>query len=39
MLVNEHCLLHVPSGMAHALIAPRGALVLIAQDKCRSFSG
>ncbi|MDH3288011.1 MAG: cupin domain-containing protein [Betaproteobacteria bacterium] len=38
MLVNEHCLLHVPSGTAHALTAPRGALVLIAQDKCRSFS-
>jgi len=38
MTVNERCLLHVPSGMAHALTAPRGALVVVAQDKCRSFS-
>jgi quercetin dioxygenase-like cupin family protein len=38
MTVNERCLLHVPSGLVHALTAPRGALVLIAQDKRRGFS-
>ncbi len=39
MTVNERCLLHVPKGMAHALTAPRGALVVVAQDKCLGFSG
>jgi quercetin dioxygenase-like cupin family protein len=36
--VNEHCLLHVPDGMAHALAAPRGALIVIAQDQRRPFT-
>jgi quercetin dioxygenase-like cupin family protein len=36
--VTERCLLHVPAGMAHALAAPRGALVLVAQDRRHSFS-
>ncbi len=39
MTVNERCLLHVPKGMAHALTAPHGALVVVAQDKCLGFSG
>lgn len=38
MTVNERCLLHVPAGMPHAIAAPRGALVVIAQDKRRGFS-
>jgi quercetin dioxygenase-like cupin family protein len=38
MTVNEGCLLHVPDGMAHALAAPRGALIVIAQDQRRPFS-
>ena len=38
MTVNERCLLHVPDGIAHALAAPRGALIVIAQDRRRPFS-
>lgn len=38
MTVNEHCLLHVPAGTAHALAAPRGALIVIAQDQRRPFA-
>lgn len=33
MQVNERCMLHVPGGTAHALAAPRGALVVLAQDR------
>lgn len=36
--VNERCMLHVPAGMAHALAAPRGAIIVIAQDRRRDFS-
>lgn len=39
MPVNERCLLHVPSGIAHTLAAPHGALLVITQDKRLSFSG
>ena len=35
--INEHCLLHVPPGVSHALAAPRGALVIIAQDNGQRF--
>lgn len=38
MTINERCLLHVPAGMAHAIAAPRGALVVIAQDQRRGFA-
>jgi quercetin dioxygenase-like cupin family protein len=38
LMVSERCLLHVPAGIAHALTAPRGALVVVAQDRCRAFS-
>jgi quercetin dioxygenase-like cupin family protein len=38
MTVNERCLLHVSAGMAHALAAPQGALIVIAQDQRRPFS-
>jgi len=36
--VDECCLLHVPPGMPHALTAPRGALVVIAQDNRFAYS-
>lgn len=36
--VGERCLLHVPPGMPHALTAPRGALVVIAQDNRFAYS-
>ncbi len=36
--VSERCLLHVPPGMPHTLTAPRGALVIIAQDNRHTFS-
>lgn len=36
--VSERCLLHVPPGMPHALTAPRGALVVIAQDNRFAYS-
>lgn len=36
--VGEHCMLHVPPGMPHALSAPRGALVVIAQDNSHSYA-
>jgi quercetin dioxygenase-like cupin family protein len=36
--VGERCMLHVPAGMAHALAAPRGAVVVIAQDRRRDYS-
>lgn len=36
--VAERCLLHVPPGMPHALAAPRGALVVIAQDNRYAYS-
>lgn len=38
MEVNERCMLHVPAGTTHALAAPRGALVVIAQDRRRDYS-
>ena len=38
LAVDEHCLLHVPPGVPHELAAPRGALVVIAQDNGRRFS-
>ena len=38
MRVDERCMLHVPAGMAHALLAPRGAVVVIAQDKRASYT-
>lgn len=36
--VSERCMLHVPAGMTHALTAPRGALVVIAQDQRAAYS-
>ncbi len=36
--VSERCLLHVPPGMPHALTAPHGALVVIAQDNRCAYS-
>jgi quercetin dioxygenase-like cupin family protein len=33
LIVRERCILHVPPGMRHALNAPHGAIVVIAQDK------
>ena len=36
--VGERCLLHVPAGMAHKITAPRGALLVIAQDRRCGFS-
>jgi quercetin dioxygenase-like cupin family protein len=36
--VGKRCLLHVPPGMPHAISAPRGALVVIAQDKHCAYS-
>jgi quercetin dioxygenase-like cupin family protein len=36
--VDGRCMLHVPTGMAHALVAPRGALVVTAQDRRRGYS-
>lgn len=33
LIVHERCILHVPPGMRHALNAPHGAIVVIAQDK------
>jgi len=38
MPVNERCILHVPAGMTHALAAPRGAVVVIAQNRRRDYS-
>jgi quercetin dioxygenase-like cupin family protein len=37
--INERCMLHVPAGMVHALTAPRGAVVVTAQDRCRDYCG
>ena len=36
--VNERCLLHVPAGTPHVLYAPRGARLVIAQDKRFAYS-
>jgi quercetin dioxygenase-like cupin family protein len=36
--VGERCLLHIPPGMRHVLTAPRGALVVIAQDNHYAYS-
>ena len=36
--VNACCMLHVPAGMPHALAAPRGALIVIAQDRRCDYS-
>jgi len=36
--VDERCLLHVPPDTAHALHAPAGALVLIAQDSRSEYA-
>lgn len=33
MKVGERCMLHVPARVAHTLSAPRGATVVIAQDR------
>ncbi len=38
MRVTERCLLHVPAGAAHALAAPHGALVVIAQDRRAAYA-
>lgn len=37
--VRERCLLHVPPGMMHAIVAPRGATLVIAQDRRCAYSG
>ncbi|HET7597692.1 MAG TPA: cupin domain-containing protein [Burkholderiales bacterium] len=37
--VKPQCLLHVPARMAHALRAPGGALIVIAQDRRRHYAG
>jgi quercetin dioxygenase-like cupin family protein len=37
--INARCMLHVPAGMAHALIAPQGALIVTAQDRRRDYFG
>jgi quercetin dioxygenase-like cupin family protein len=39
MPVNASCMLHVPAGMAHALTAPHGAIVVTAQDRRRDYCG
>lgn len=39
MAVAARCMLHVPAGMAHALSAPRGALIVIAQDRREDYAG
>jgi len=36
--VGERCLLHVPSGTPHALSAPHGAFLVLAQDSRSEFS-
>jgi len=36
--VNERCLLHVPPRMPHALSAPHGAVVVIAQDNGSNYA-
>ena len=36
--VGERCMLHVPPGMEHALTAPRGALVVLAQDNRAGYA-
>lgn len=38
MQVAERCMLHAPAGMPHKLSAPRGAVLVIAQDKRRGYS-
>lgn len=37
--VTERCLVHVPAGVPHTLTAPRGAVVVIAQDRTANYSG
>jgi len=37
--VRERCLLHVPPGVPHALRAPHGALLVIAQDRTANYAG
>jgi quercetin dioxygenase-like cupin family protein len=37
--VHERCLLHVPPGVMHGLIAPHGATLVIAQDRRCPYSG
>ena len=37
VVVDEQCLLHVPPAASHALRAPRGAVVVIAQDNRDRF--
>lgn len=36
--VGGRCMLHAPAGVTHALAAPRGALVVTAQDRRRGYS-
>jgi quercetin dioxygenase-like cupin family protein len=38
MEVRECCLLHVPAGALHAIAAPRGATLVIAQDRRCAFA-
>jgi quercetin dioxygenase-like cupin family protein len=38
MEVREHCLLHVPAGALHAIAAPHGATLVIAQDRRCAFA-
>jgi len=38
MEVRERCLLHVPTGALHAIAAPRGATLMIAQDRRCAFA-
>jgi quercetin dioxygenase-like cupin family protein len=36
--IRERCMLHIPAGVQHELVAPSGALIVTAQDNGREYS-